>query len=196
MAVFRNKSAVLDDWPGSSFLVNTYRIGHSSVSERQSKGTSISLSATIRFLWSTTMASNDIGKRFLQLGALLFLLGLISGLITGAMANPRMGLSAHLEGVMNGTFLLAVGAIWSQVVLSSRLQKTTFYAFAFGTTVNWMVVQLAALWGTGRMTPIAAPGREAAAWQEAIVSAGLISLTIAMLIGSGLLLFGVVRRSS
>lgn len=141
------------------------------------------------------MASDDIGRRFLQLGAILFLLGLVSGLTTGAMSNPRMGLSAHLEGVMNGTFLLAVGAIWPQVALSTQLQKTAFYLFAFGTTANWMVTQLAALWGTGRMTPIAAPGREAAAWQEAIVSAGLIALTIAMLAGSILLLLGLVRRS-
>ena len=41
---------------------------------------------------------------------LLFLLGLITGLVVQQLENPRMGLAAHLEGLMNGTFLLALGA--------------------------------------------------------------------------------------
>lgn len=139
------------------------------------------------------MTTDLIGRRYLQLGAFLFLLGLVSGLITGAMTNPRMGLSAHLEGVMNGTFLLALGAIWRHVSLSARLQKMTFWAFVYGTLVNWLSIQLAALWGTGRMTPLAAPGREALGWQEAIVTFGLISITVAMLLGSTLLLVGLLR---
>ena len=139
------------------------------------------------------MSSDQIARRFMQFGAFLFLLGLASGLITGAMSNPRMGLSAHLEGVMNGTFLLAVGAIWRHVSLSSRLQSVTFWTFVYGTVVNWLSIQLAALWGTGRMTPLAAPGREALGWQEAIVTFGLISITVAMLLGSALLLVGLMR---
>ncbi len=134
-----------------------------------------------RVAWKTPTRLPEPGA--IRPVALLFLLGLVSGLVTGAMTNPRMGLSAHLEGVMNGTFLLAVGAIWRHVSLSLRLQSVTFWAFAYGTVVNWMSIQLAAFWGTGRMTPLAAPGREAAGWQEAIVAFGLISLTVAMLVG-------------
>jgi hydroxylaminobenzene mutase len=50
----------------------------------------------------------------------LFLLGLLTGLVEQNLANQRMGLAAHLEGVMNGTFLLALGAIWTRVRLSRR----------------------------------------------------------------------------
>jgi len=46
-------------------------------------------------------------------GMLLFLLGLITGLLEQRFANVRMGLSAHLEGVMNGILLLALGAAWN-----------------------------------------------------------------------------------
>ena len=35
----------------------------------------------------------------------LFLAGLLTGLVEQEFANPRMGLAAHLEGVMNGAFL-------------------------------------------------------------------------------------------
>ena len=43
-------------------------------------------------------------------GMFLFLLGLLTGFVETKFANVRMGLAAHLEGVMNGIFLLALGA--------------------------------------------------------------------------------------
>jgi hypothetical protein len=35
-------------------------------------------------------------------GLLLFLLGLLVGLAAPVLANPRMGVSSHIEGVLNG----------------------------------------------------------------------------------------------
>ena len=52
----------------------------------------------------------DTARRLIHLGLILFLLGLLTGLIEQQVSNPRMGLAAHLEGVMNGTFPLALGA--------------------------------------------------------------------------------------
>ena len=51
----------------------------------------------------------DKKRQLLWHGILLFLLGLIVGFIEQKFANPRMGLAAHLEGLMNGTFLIALG---------------------------------------------------------------------------------------
>ena len=46
----------------------------------------------------------------------LFLLGLLTGFAELAILNIRMGLAAHLEGVMNGILLLPrLGAVWSNV---------------------------------------------------------------------------------
>ncbi|MFT5775584.1 hydrogenase [Hyphomonas sp.] len=134
--------------------------------------------------------------RLLQLGALLFLLGLLSGLVTGLMANPRMGLSAHMQGLTNGTFLLAAGAVWDRANLGPRTQALAFWAVAFGTSVNWLMTQLAAIWGTGKMTPIVGAGHEGADWQEMVVSLGLLALTLAMLVGAALLLAGPLRRAN
>jgi hypothetical protein len=58
-----------------------------------------------------TARQNWTAHRLLQFGVLLFLLGLLSGFVTPALANPRMGLSSHLEGVMNGTFLVILGLL-------------------------------------------------------------------------------------
>lgn len=133
------------------------------------------------------------GLHLLRLGAVLFLLGLVSGFVTGLMANPRMGLSAHLQGITNGTFLLAAGAIWHRVNLPSSLKAIAFWLFAFGTTANWLAVQLAALWGAGSMMPLAAPGFEALPWQEQIVALGLIAVSLTMLAGAVLLVAGLFR---
>jgi hypothetical protein len=48
------------------------------------------------------MKAND--RRLMWHGMFLFLLGLITGLVEQRFTNIRMGLSAHLEGVMNGHF--------------------------------------------------------------------------------------------
>src|SRR6185437_555540 len=58
-------------------------------------------------------------RRLLWHGIALFLIGLLTGLAQQHFTNIRMALAAHLEGVMNGTFLLAVGAIWNEVRLPS-----------------------------------------------------------------------------
>jgi hydroxylaminobenzene mutase len=49
----------------------------------------------------------------------LFLIGLLTSFAEQRFANVRMGLAAHLEGVMNGTFLVALGAVWTEVRLST-----------------------------------------------------------------------------
>ena len=56
-------------------------------------------------------------RRLMWHGMFLFLLGLITGFLEQHFTNVRMGLAAHLEGVMNGIFLLVLGATWPQVQL-------------------------------------------------------------------------------
>jgi len=79
----------------------------------------------------------------------LFLLGLLTGFVETKFTNHRMGLAAHLEGVMNGTFLLALGAAWSEVRLSGVLKAVAYWSALYGTYANWLVTTLAAVFGTG-----------------------------------------------
>ena len=138
----------------------------------------------------------SLQKAFLSLGATLFLLGLISGLVNGMMANPRMGLSAHMQGLTNGMFLIAVGAAWQFVGLGRLAALATFWLLAYGTIANWVSTTLAAVWNTGQLTPIHGPEPDALPWQESIVSAGLVSLTVAMISGTLLLVVGFVRGAA
>jgi len=124
-------------------------------------------------------------------GVLLFLLGLLTGLAIPALSNPRMGLSAHLEGLLNGIFLVLLGLIWHELRLGPRVAGAAYRLVLFAAYVNWTATLLSAAWSTGKLTPIAAEGRTGAAWQEAIVGAGLVSLTLAIIVGVALVLFGL-----
>lgn len=60
-------------------------------------------------------------------GMFLFLLGLLTGFVEQRFTNVRTGLAGHLEGVINGTFLVALGAIWTEVRLPSAAKATAYY---------------------------------------------------------------------
>ena len=136
----------------------------------------------------------DYRRRLLFHGMSLFLLGLFTGLVEQHFANMRMALAAHLEGIMNGTFLLAVGAIWSEVRLSSRASVAAYGALLGGTYGNWAVTALAAGFGTVALTPITGAGRRAPPWQETLVTAGFVAVGLAIISASVLLLWGLRKK--
>lgn len=130
-------------------------------------------------------------RRLMFHGMLLFLLGLLTGFAEQHFANIRMGLAAHLEGVMNGTFLVAVGAIWPNVRLSPRTSTIAYWALLYGTYVNWFMTMLAAILGTAALSPITGAGHSGLPWQESLVMAGLMSVGIVIVIASVLVLWGL-----
>ena len=134
---------------------------------------------------------HEFKRRLLWHGMFLFLLGLLTGFVEVQFTNPRMGLAAHLEGVMNGIFLLALGSAWGEVKLSPALNTVAYWSALYGTYVNWGVTTLAAAIGTGAMTPIAAPGLLAQPWQEGLVTVGYISVGLAIIMATVLVLLGL-----
>lgn len=130
--------------------------------------------------------------RLLQLGILLFLLGLVTGLAVPALANPRMGLASHVEAVMNGTFLVVLGLVWPRLILTPRLLSAAFWLAVYGAFANWLATLLAAVWRAGNpMMPIAAQGTAGTALQELVIKALLVSLALAMIGCCLLVLFGL-----
>lgn len=119
-------------------------------------------------------------RKLIQLGVSLFLVGLLTGFAIPSFAIPRLGLSSHLEGVLNGLFLVALGLIWPRLSMGRGLATATFIAGVYGTFANWFATLLAALWGAAEMMPIAGGGRIATPLAEAIVAGLLISLSLAM----------------
>jgi (hydroxyamino)benzene mutase len=125
-------------------------------------------------------------------GLVLFLVGLIIGLFVQNMANPRMGLAAHLEGVMNGMFLMIAGIIWHKISLSEKWLKVAFWLLLYATFANVLAVLIAGITGAGKMMPLAG-GQAGSAMQEATINFLLISLSLTLLLACVMVLVGFYR---
>jgi hydroxylaminobenzene mutase len=136
----------------------------------------------------------DRRRRLFWHGIFLFFLGLIVGAFVQQMTNPRMGLSAHLGGVMTGTFLAVLGAAWTELRLWPHAESAAYWLALFGSYGSSASLLLAAIPLTSSMTPIAGAGHSAPAWQERLVNLGLQSTAAAMLLCCLLLLWGLRGR--
>jgi hydroxylaminobenzene mutase len=125
--------------------------------------------------------------------SLLVLLGLIIVLLAPALANPRMGVYSHIEGVLIGILLIVLGLIWHRLDLSEKWLKITFWLAVYGTFANWFGLFFAAIFNAGKMLNFVANGQEGTPFAEGVVIFCLFSLTVAMLSVSLILLFGFGR---
>jgi hydroxylaminobenzene mutase len=137
------------------------------------------------------LAMKTTDGQLMWLGMLLFLLGLLTGLAEQRFTNVRMGLAAHLEGVMNGIFLVALGAIWTEVRLPSPAKAMAYWTALYGTYVNWLTTTLAAVFGTAAKSPISAAGHTGQPWQENLVTAGFLTVSLSIIAASALVLWGL-----
>jgi hydroxylaminobenzene mutase len=129
-------------------------------------------------------------------GMFLFLLGLLTGFLEPHFVNMRMGLAAHLEGVMNGIFLLALGCAWTRVRLAPAAHAIAFWTVLYSAYVNWLTTTLAALWGTVALSPITGMSHPAKPWKEMLVTVVFLTVGVALLAGTILILWGFRRRAS
>jgi hydroxylaminobenzene mutase len=137
-------------------------------------------------------ASERHGHRLLQAGAFLFLLALIAGLFVSRFAVPRLGLSVHLLGLMQGLFLLALGVIWPRLSLTPALSTAGCALAVYGCVAAWMANLLAAVWGAGNsMLPFAAGSARGSALQETLITVALRSAAISLIATIVLVLWGL-----
>jgi hydroxylaminobenzene mutase len=137
------------------------------------------------------MLINDSALRLCRHGALLLVLGLVTGALVSTFTNSRMGLSAHLAGVQNGMVLLIFGLVWRHLSLSRRAIRIAELTSIFSMYSIWGALLLAAGFGTSRVTPIAGAGFEGAAWQEGVVAVLLYTGSVGILLGAGLVFRGL-----
>ena len=132
------------------------------------------------------------GHRLLRVGMVLFLFALLVGLVVPRFAVPRLGLSTHLLGLMQGTFLLAAGSLWPKLTLTRAVSRAGSYLAAYGCIAAWTANLLGALWGAGNsMLPIAAGQARGSVVQERIIAAGLVTAAVSLITMAMIMLWGV-----
>jgi len=132
------------------------------------------------------------GHRLLQLGILLFLLALIVGLVVPRFAVPRLGLSAHLLGIMQGIFLMVTGLLWPKLTLTRSMSRLAWCLAVYGCFAAWTANVLAGVWGAGNsMLPIAAGQARGSALREGIIATGLVTAAASLIAAAMLILWGL-----
>ena len=96
---------------------------------------------------------------------------------------------------MNGTFLLALGAVLNEVRLSPPIKAGRILDALYGTYGNWLVTTLAATFGTAALSPITGAGHSGQPWQESLVTIGFLTVGIAIVASSVLVLWGLRAKA-
>jgi len=140
-------------------------------------------------------AADDLqnhGHRLLQVGVLLFLLALLLGLAIPKFTLPRLALSAHLLGIAQGTFLLAIGLLWPRLRFTSSQSRIGHGLAIYGCGAAWMANVCGAAWGAGgSMVPMAAGGARGTAFQELAIKILLRSAAVSLIALAFMLLWGL-----
>jgi hypothetical protein len=117
--------------------------------------------------------SNNEARQILFHGGLMTLLSLLSGFTVFFALAPRIALSSHTIGLIQGGMLIAIAGAWHLLNASPKTLKIIKYTLLVGFYANWLSLQLSALWSAGRngfpingkdMPDVAAP------WQDLTVT--------------------------
>ncbi len=134
------------------------------------------------------------GKQLILFGALLFLLGLVEGVLIPYFSNPRMALSAHLAAVQSGMALMIFGLIWSLVDLSPAKERVARYAAVLSMYLIWLSITLAAINGASQALPMAGVGYTASPLGEVLVKVLVYPGSVLGLVSAVLMLLGLYRN--
>jgi (hydroxyamino)benzene mutase len=132
------------------------------------------------------------GHHLLQLGVLLFLFALLVGVAVPTFAVPRLGLSTHLLGLMQGIFLMVIGVLWPRLQVTRLTARIGVFLAVYGCFAAWTANLFAAIWGAGnRMLPIAAGAAHGSSIQEGIIAIALMSAAVSLIAVALLILWGL-----
>ncbi len=137
----------------------------------------------------------DRERSLLRHGFLLFLLALLTGLIAYQLTNPRMGVAAHVEGVVNGIFLMVLGLAWGRLDLSARTGFWAYWMGLIGAYANWAIPLFSAVVGASRPR-LAGAGFSAAPWADSLLPLTGVGGVLAPILCSGLVLWALRGRSA
>jgi len=127
-------------------------------------------------------------------GFILILLALLTGIVVPSATLPQLALSAHTIGILGGTLLIAVAAVWQHFDLTEKRKKALFWSWLLATYGNWLGCVAGAIFGAGRTTPIASAGVTADTTTETVVLVFLATSGFAALAATALALYGLRSR--
>jgi len=89
------------------------------------------------------------GHRLLQLGLVLILYSSFDGFVIPHLGSQRIGLSVHTLSAFQGVLLIALGLLWSRLILSELSFRIAFWCLVYSTLAILAAYTIAAAWGVG-----------------------------------------------
>ena len=100
------------------------------------------------------MIENPLRKQLAGAGALLFFIGMVTGLWSAAaltgkvvVGMPRLALAAHLNGLLGGLWLLAVAWSFEFLHYGARGLRRLAFGVTLPAYANWLVTLIASFIG-------------------------------------------------
>jgi hydroxylaminobenzene mutase len=132
------------------------------------------------------------GHHLLQVGSALLLFALLTGLFVQKFTVPRLGLSIHLLGLMQGLFLMIMGLVWPKLTLRIVLSRMAFCLIIYGCFAALAANLLAGIWGAGNsLLPLAAGSARGSSGQEMTISLALRTSAVALIISVIVIIWGL-----
>ncbi len=141
---------------------------------------------------------NNEARQILFHGGLMTVLSLLSGFTAYFSLAPRIALSSHTVGLMQGAMLIAIAGAWHLLNTSPKYLKIIKYTLLVGFYTNWISLQLSALWSAGKGSfPIngEAMPDAAAPWQNMTVTV-LGSISVIIIISAILIVLGARNKET
>jgi hydroxylaminobenzene mutase len=132
----------------------------------------------------------------IRVGMTVFLVALVIGLMVPRFAVPRLGLSVHLLGLMQGIFLTVLGLVWPHLNLTRSWSRAGLWLAVYGCIAAWTSNLLAASWGGSAMLPIASGPARSSAMHDGIITLGLRSSAASLVAATVLILCGLWRSKT
>jgi len=139
------------------------------------------------------------GQRLLQTGIVFILYASFEGFAIPFVASPRVGLSAHTLGALEGVLLLALGLLWPKLSLRAIASRVAFWCLLYSAFAILGAYTIAAAWGVGNETIVLAGElphglHHGSAFQETLIKILSYSSAPTGIIAFALILWGL-RKS-
>jgi hypothetical protein len=134
-----------------------------------------------------------VRKSLVAHGLVVILLGMLTGfpyalVVTGSMAGAeRAWRMAHLEGVLNGLLLVAIGAAGNSIALTARQARWLQWTLIVTAYGNWLGATLGAAAGERGLAP------EGPLANFAVYTLFMVAV-VAVLVGLSLAAYGAFRK--
>jgi (hydroxyamino)benzene mutase len=105
-------------------------------------------------------------RTLLRLGFVLILMALLTGFAMPTFVNARLGLTAHIVGLLGGMLLLLIGLVSSALALERRAMRLFRWCWIYAIYANWIASVLGAATGASGFTLWPARERPGRRWRS------------------------------